>query len=134
MYVSLVGQTTQLFLRPMDQQEATSIAGTEGASGPFFSPDGEWVAFFARDKLLKISLLGGPPVTICDVPPGTAQGEAGAMTVRLYLTPLVFRARSRASDLEVDPIQLWYATVWRAAGKALYGHKCYRAAKPSYLQ
>ncbi len=57
---------TQLFLRAMDQLEATPISGTEGASSPFFSPDGQWVGFFASGKLKKISFSGGEASVLCD--------------------------------------------------------------------
>ena len=55
-----------LFTRRLDQPTATELAGTEGASGPFFSPDGQWVAFFAAEHLNKISVDGGAAVTLCD--------------------------------------------------------------------
>ncbi len=58
--------TTQLYLRPMDQFEATPIPGTEGAFNPFFSPDSQWVGFFTETNLKKVSLLGGEPVTVCE--------------------------------------------------------------------
>lgn len=35
------GGTPQLYLRPIDKLEATPLPGTEEASGPFFSPDGQ---------------------------------------------------------------------------------------------
>ena len=56
-----------LYGREVGQLEATLIRGTEGAQGPFLSPDGAWVAFNdARDSTLKrVSTLGGPPLTIC---------------------------------------------------------------------
>ena len=56
-----------LYTREIDQLDATPIRGTEGAYGPFFSPDGEWIAFNdGRDNTLKrVSILGGPPLTIC---------------------------------------------------------------------
>jgi serine/threonine-protein kinase len=38
----------RLFTRWLDQQQATEILGTEGASAPFFSPDGHWVGFFGE--------------------------------------------------------------------------------------
>ena len=59
-----------LFLRRLDQLDATPLPGTEGAHSPFFSPDGQWVAFFADAKLKKVALSGGAPVTICDTPDG----------------------------------------------------------------
>ena len=64
--VSVHDDRTQLYLREMDQLEATPIPGTKDASGPFFSPDGEWIGFFSSGKLKKISLSGGTPQTLCD--------------------------------------------------------------------
>jgi len=60
-------QGPQLYLRRLDRFDAVPIPGTEGASGPFFSPDGEWVGFTAGGKLKKVLLSGGAPVNICDV-------------------------------------------------------------------
>ena len=47
---------------------ATSpIAGTEGANAPFFSPDGQWVAFFSGGKLLKVNVqTTAAPILLCD--------------------------------------------------------------------
>ena len=60
----------QLYLRAMDQTEATPVRGTEGeARSPFFSPDGEWVGFFAQRQLKKVAVSGGAPVTLCDAQP-----------------------------------------------------------------
>src|SRR5665213_1301534 len=44
--------------RLLSQSTATSLAGTEGAEGPFFSPDGRWIGFAAGGKLKKISVEG----------------------------------------------------------------------------
>ncbi|MGH9787494.1 MAG: protein kinase domain-containing protein [Candidatus Acidiferrales bacterium] len=60
--------TNQLYIRSLDSLEARPLAGTEGAESPFFSPDGQWLGFFAEGKLKKISLSGGAPFTLCDVP------------------------------------------------------------------
>ena len=43
----------RLFTRRLDQPKATELAGTQGAFAPFFSPDGQWVAFFTPRKLKK---------------------------------------------------------------------------------
>ena len=50
----------RLFTRKLDQTKATELAGTDGATAPFFSPDGQWVAFFAGGKLKKLPIDGGP--------------------------------------------------------------------------
>ena len=59
----------RLYQRQLDQLEAVPIRGTEGAQGPFFSPDGEWVGFwtFGEGLLKKVSLTGGPPTTLTPV-------------------------------------------------------------------
>ena len=59
--------TAQLYLRSMDQLEAKPIPGTEDVTHPFFSPDGQWLGFFAGGKLKKVSVSGGAPVILCDV-------------------------------------------------------------------
>jgi Tol biopolymer transport system component len=65
-YVASQGGIQQLYLRPMDGLEARPISGTEGGFNPFFSPDSQWLGFFAAGKLKKVSMSGGTPVTVCD--------------------------------------------------------------------
>jgi len=65
---------SRLFTRRLDQPTAAELAGTEGAYAPFFSPDGQWVAFFAGNKLKKISVEGGATVNLCDAPSTNARG------------------------------------------------------------
>jgi serine/threonine protein kinase len=62
--------TPRLYVRHLDQMQAELMPGTDGATSPFFSPDGEWIAFFTPGKLNKISVSGGAPVTLCDAPSG----------------------------------------------------------------
>jgi serine/threonine-protein kinase len=56
--------TRMLFQRMADQLEPKPIPGTEEAVQPFFSPDGKWLAFFARHKLMKVSTAGGQPIAL----------------------------------------------------------------------
>jgi serine/threonine-protein kinase len=56
--------------RRLDQTRFTPLAGTEGADSPFFSPDGQWIAFNSDRKIKKISVGGGAAVTLCDAPGG----------------------------------------------------------------
>jgi eukaryotic-like serine/threonine-protein kinase len=65
-----------LFTRRLDQPNASDLAGTEGAYAPFFSPDGQWVAFFAQGKLKKISVEGGAAIDLCDAGTGVG-GQLG---------------------------------------------------------
>ena len=62
--------TNRLSTRRLDQSDATPLPGTEGAYSPFFSPDGQWVGFFAGGKLKKTRVDGGEPVVLCDAPAG----------------------------------------------------------------
>jgi serine/threonine-protein kinase len=62
-----IGGSTKLAVRYLAQPNATPLAGTEMAIDPFFSPDGEWVAFGSREgKIKKVSIHGGSPITLCD--------------------------------------------------------------------
>ena len=47
-----VGQDNiaKLFVRRLDQLDATELAGTENALNPFFSPDGPSLGFFASGR------------------------------------------------------------------------------------
>lgn len=56
----------RLYTRLMNQNQVTALAGTDGASYPFFSPDNQWIGFFADGKMKKISAEGGAVVTLCD--------------------------------------------------------------------
>ena len=58
--------TGQLHLRALDQAEAVPIRGTEGVRQPFFSPDGQWIGFWAGGFLKKVALSGGTPLTLCE--------------------------------------------------------------------
>jgi eukaryotic-like serine/threonine-protein kinase len=76
LYVGQAGPSSppQLFVRTMDRGETSPIAGTEYAQAPFFSPDGEMVAFARDGSLLKMGVRGGSPTTVCS---GCATGFYG---------------------------------------------------------
>jgi Tol biopolymer transport system component/predicted Ser/Thr protein kinase len=61
---------SRLSTRRLDQPKPAELPGTDGAYGPFFSPDGLSVGFFAGGKLKKTALDGGDPVVLCDAPAG----------------------------------------------------------------
>jgi serine/threonine-protein kinase len=63
-YVATERGAQQLYLRAMNSLEAKPLIGTDGASSPFFSPDGKWVGFFAGGKVKKISVSGGATLTL----------------------------------------------------------------------
>ncbi len=67
----------QFATRLLDQAESTLLAGTEGGFNPFFSPDGQWIGFFADGQLKKLSIQGGAPVSLASILSTTA-GAQGA--------------------------------------------------------
>ena len=67
-YVSR-GQPTKLWVRDLDNEESRELDGTEGAQWfPFWSPDSQFIGFATGQELKKISVQGGPAVTLCQLP------------------------------------------------------------------
>jgi serine/threonine-protein kinase len=95
-----------LATRLLSETTETFLAGTEGAYNPFFSPDGQWIAFFsfASSQLLKMPVQGGVPITLCDAPLGRggSWGEDG--TIVAELDP--FSGIWRVSDQGGPPVRL----------------------------
>ena len=61
------GEAPSLFIRRFDQFDDAAITGTQGAESPFYSPDGQWVAFFARGRLMKVNVRTvSAPVALCE--------------------------------------------------------------------
>jgi len=79
------GGKQQLATRLLDQANLTLLPGTENAADPFFSPDGQWIGFFADEKMRKISVQGGAAVTLSDAPNGrgASWGDDGSIIVTI---------------------------------------------------
>jgi eukaryotic-like serine/threonine-protein kinase len=73
-YAAVRDGTSRLFLRRLADLEPVLLPGTEGGDGPFFSPDGKHVGFFASGKLMKTAVDGGMPVALAEAP--VARGGA----------------------------------------------------------
>ncbi len=75
----------QVWVRPLAEDEARPVQGTDGAISVFWSPDGRSLGFFAGGKLKRIDLAGGPAAPICDVPANIGlSGSWGAGGVILF--------------------------------------------------
>jgi serine/threonine protein kinase/Tol biopolymer transport system component len=59
-----------LWMRRLDSSDAQSLAGTDGATYPFWSGDSRYIGFFADGKLKSVSADGGPPQILCAAPNG----------------------------------------------------------------
>jgi Tol biopolymer transport system component len=92
------GGRRQLATRLLEQATPSILSGTEEAQRPFFSPDGQWIGFFADGKLKKVSVQGGAVITLCDAPDGrgAAWGLDGAIIATL--NPGVGAGLSRIPD------------------------------------
>lgn len=86
----------RLFTRRLEQPAASELAGTDGAFAPFFSPDGEWVGFFAGGKLKKVSVEGGAVIDLWPAPNGRggSWGEDGSIIATLGNRGGLFRIPS----------------------------------------
>jgi serine/threonine protein kinase/Tol biopolymer transport system component len=80
--------TPSLFVRAIDSFEAKALEGTEGASGPFWSPDSRHIAFGAPGGegavLKRIALAGGPPQVVARLTTGIAGGAWSAEDVVVF--------------------------------------------------
>ncbi|HKH91225.1 MAG TPA: protein kinase [Gemmatimonadaceae bacterium] len=59
---------TSIWLRPLDELAATRVEGTDGGAGPFWSPDGRSLGFFARSELRIVDLSSGARRALCPAP------------------------------------------------------------------
>jgi serine/threonine protein kinase/Tol biopolymer transport system component len=55
----------RLWVRSLDSLVARELPGTDGAIGPFWSPDSEWLGFYADGSLKKVAVSGGVPIPLC---------------------------------------------------------------------
>jgi serine/threonine-protein kinase len=58
--------TTHIYIRSLDEQQARPVPGTENGIQPFFSPDGRWLGFIRGNQLMKVAVAGGEPVALCE--------------------------------------------------------------------
>ncbi|MFI5181262.1 MAG: protein kinase [Thermoanaerobaculia bacterium] len=95
---------SHLVLRSLDELHGTTLSGSEGASNPFFSPDGGWVGFFADGKLKKLLLSGGNPVMLADAP--APRGGCWAPDDTIVYSPEYASGLLRVSASGGAPIEL----------------------------
>ena len=103
----------KLWVQDLDQRQPRVIEGTEGASGPFWSPDSDFIGFAAGGEVKKVSVQGGLASRLCQLPAihfhgGSwspdgevmvfSSGDAGAAH-SLYEVP----ARGGTSNLLISP-------------------------------
>jgi Tol biopolymer transport system component len=97
----------RLYLRDLNQLDTLPIAsveasGTQSARTPFFSPDGQWVAFWEAGQLKKVSVSGGAAVTLCALPaPPYGATWTTENTILIGQGPLgIWRVSANGGNLE----------------------------------
>jgi serine/threonine protein kinase/Tol biopolymer transport system component len=61
-------ERNSIWIQPLDSNAPRKLAGTDGATFPFWSPDGLSIGFFSDGKLKTIPVAGGPINTVADAP------------------------------------------------------------------
>jgi serine/threonine-protein kinase len=84
-YVGLRDGKTQVFVRALGDRTAKALEGTDGAESPFFSPTGEWIAFFSGGKLRKIAVGGTAVQPLADA--RNPRGGTWAADGYIYFAP-----------------------------------------------
>jgi eukaryotic-like serine/threonine-protein kinase len=98
------GEPSQLWLRPFESEAAQSLAGTENARAPFWSPDGRSIGFIAAGKLMRLDLTGGSPRPLADAP-GGGNGAWGPDGTILF-TPTETSALYRVPETGGQPVEV----------------------------
>ena len=81
-----------LWLRSLESAQAQPLAGTEGATGTvIWSPEGDWIGFFADGRLKRIRPDGEPPETIAELR-GFQEADWGSQG------DILFRPRNREPE------------------------------------
>jgi len=75
-----------LYVRRLNDSSFVPLPGTESVASPFFSPDGRWIGFIANDKVKKISVDGGNPMTLADAD-GNNRGASWGAGDRIVFAP-----------------------------------------------
>ena len=101
------GGKQQLWLRPLDSLEPQPLVGTEGASYPFWSPDGRTIAFFGGGKLKRIPATGGSVTTLCDA--ADARGGSWGPDNTLVFAPQPFGPLLRVPAAGGTPVPITQA-------------------------
>jgi eukaryotic-like serine/threonine-protein kinase len=94
----------RLYVRRIDELEATPIEGTGGAAGPFFSPDGVWIGFYSGGRLRRVPAEGGAPIDIAAAPGapiGASWSEDGRILYTFGWRSSLLAARAGGGQPEV---------------------------------
>ena len=93
---------SRLWVRPLETTAAKPLAGTDGASYPFWSPDSRSIGFFADSKVKRLDLSGGAPQTLASASAlarGGAWSANGVILFAPYTTGPLSRVPAGGGDV-----------------------------------
>jgi len=115
-YVARYRGSASLYVRQLNEGVSRQLPGTEGASQPFFSPDGEWIGFFAGGELKKVAVAGGRPVVIARTvaPRGAVWTSDGRIIFADRDSRAILSVRAsggNTSELPAPPGRFWWPSL-----------------------
>ena len=103
-YLAGADQPT-IWVRDLDREQPRELPGTAGASewGQFWSPDSQFIGFSADGELKKISVQGGPAITLCSLPQGNYFGgswssDGSVIAFSTSFPPQIYEVPSQGGD------------------------------------
>jgi serine/threonine-protein kinase len=92
--------THRIYLRDLSRETAEPVSGTENGDDAFFSPDGEWLGFVSGDKLKKVAVRGGTPITLAEAAQvrGSAWGDDGTIVFAPTVNSPLFRVPAAGGE------------------------------------
>jgi eukaryotic-like serine/threonine-protein kinase len=93
----------QLYIKRRDEVIARPLAGTEGGSGPFFSPDGAWIGFFANGEMRKVPSTGGASLKLAESVDPTYNSGAWLSDGSIYYYDILSHTLRRLGSGEATP-------------------------------
>ena len=101
---SAQANNNELWTYEVGGRHTSSLNGTQGASYPFWSPDGKFIGFFADGKLKKVDVSGGQVQALCDAPNG--RGGTWNRDGVIVFTPDAFGGLFRVSSSGGSPVEM----------------------------
>ena len=94
-------ESRQIHVRDIAAGSSRAVPGTEGGDTPFFSPDGQWLGFFADGSLMKVPLGGGEAVTLTPKATnlrGASWGSNGTIVFNLTDTDVLYEVSAQGGE------------------------------------
>ena len=111
----------RIYVQRVGDSATTRLDGTEDASYPFWSPDNEYVAFFAGGRLKKVAVAGGAPQVLARVlsPRGGSWGKKNVIIYTPDAGSPIWRVDADGTEPHRSPRPLRSGLKRRIAGRCL---------------